>query len=555
MGIAELMRVLVDEEQVPWKAAWEVTTKVYAYTNHTVLPEALEKWSVGMVGYLLPRHLQIIYKINHHFLLEVEEFWQGRNVDIHYIKRKLSLIEEDHDKKIRMAHLAIVGSHHVNGVAHIHSELLKTNLFPDFYQIFPSRFTNVTNGVTPRRWIKQANKELGLLLNETLGEDWIKDTTLLAGLRSHAKDREFQKKWRTVKHKNKKRLAAYVRKELGISIPVAALFDVHIKRLHEYKRQFLNILSVIWRWKQISGMTLDERADVLPRVVIFAGKAAPGYYVAKLIIKLISIVAEKINNDPDMEGLLSVIFFPNYNVSLAELLIPASNLSQHISTAGMEASGTSNMKFAMNGCLILGTMDGANIEIREEIGHKNMFIFGLLAHEVDEKRRAMYRGEIAMPNSLKQVLDLIEEGTFGEFPECKQLLDTIRHNNDYYLLSVDWESYLEAQNQVDKAYKDSHKWTRMSILSTAGTSKFSSDRSVQEYAERIWNVQPYPRPGPVVIDTRQLAGHVSQVDQYSPLETLTSPLVALERLSEKDAKTMYSFSPSPGFQRSSIGMW
>jgi len=309
------------------------------------------------------------------------------------------------------------------------------------------------------------------------------------------------------------------------------------------KDNFLNILSVIWRWKQISTLTLEQRADVLPRVIIFGGKAAPGYDVAKLIIKLINIVAEKVNNDPYMEGLLSVHFLPNYNVSLAELLVPASDLSQHISTAGMEASGTSNMKFAMNGGLIIGTMDGANIEIRNSIGEDNMFIFGTLAENVEQKRGEVFAGRGVWPTSLKETIALVEEGTFGDFPEAKRLLDTISHNNDYYLLAEDWEDYLRAQAEVDKTYKDQEKWTKMCILSTAGMAKFSSDRCVQEYAEQIWNIKPCPRPGPILVDPGQLGNHVPVLSRFSYDNSPTS-MVALERLSPGDAKTIVSLSPN-----------
>eukprot|EP01124_Arcella_intermedia_P031867 TRINITY_DN730_c0_g1_i1.p1 TRINITY_DN730_c0_g1~~TRINITY_DN730_c0_g1_i1.p1 ORF type:complete len:934 (-),score=219.24 TRINITY_DN730_c0_g1_i1:32-2833(-) len=548
LSIAELMHILVDLEGMTWDESWDITRRVFAYTNHTVLPEALEMWDVGLFGYLLPRHLQIIYKINHLFLLKVEKLFPDNQMEM---KRRLSLIQEEPSKKIRMAFLAIVGSHHINGVAALHSELLKTNVFPDFYRIYPEMFTNVTNGVTPRRWISQANPSLTRLITDTLGNSaWLRDLNLLSELKGFINETDFKTKWRRSKLTNKERLADWLQTKMGIRVSTSALFDIQIKRIHEYKRQLLNILSVIWRYRQIKGMSDDERADAVPRVVIFAGKAAPGYHIAKLIIKLINCVSKKINDDPDIEDLLKVVFIPNYNVSLAEILIPASDISQHISTAGTEASGTSNMKFVMNGGLLLGTLDGANVEISEEIGRQNVFIFGTLAHEVENQKQRLREGKHQWDPRLLEVIQLLRDGVFGVFPEVHQLLDSFVHHHDQYLLSVDWPSYLEAQALVDRTYKNTEKWTQMSILSTAGMGKFSSDRSIEEYAENIWNLRPCPRPGPIPVDTSAMGQEVPAVRNFSagisPLDIM-SPLtgeIALERLSPRDAMKIRSFSPS-----------
>jgi starch phosphorylase len=386
LGIAELMRILIDEEGLKWKQAWGITQRTFSYTNHTVMPEALEKWSVSLMERLLPRHMKLIYDINHYWLRVVEKRWPG---DIGKLKA-LSIIEEEPEKKVRMAHLAIVVSHTVNGVAALHTDLLVQQVFPEFNQMFPNKFVNVTNGVTPRRWVAQSNPMLSALISKFLKtEEWKTNLSLLAGLRKYADDAALQKEWAKVKRKNKKRLVKYIREKLGVRITEDALFDVQIKRFHEYKRQLLLILGTLWRYRQIKGMSDEEKADVVPRVVIFGGKAAPGYYMAKLIIKLINTAAEVINNDPDVGDLLKLVFVPNYCVSLAELLIPATDLSEQISTAGHEASGTSNMKFAMNGALTIGTMDGANIEIREEVGPENIFIFGALTPDVPKLRKAV----------------------------------------------------------------------------------------------------------------------------------------------------------------------
>jgi starch phosphorylase len=387
LSIVEMMRLLLDEEGLDWETAWSISNRVHSYTNHTVLPEALEHWKISLMENLLPRHMKLVYDINFRFLKEVEKKWPG---DVEKLAR-LSLIQEGPEKAVRMAHLAIIGSHKVNGVAELHSELLKSKVFPDFFELYPGKFLNVTNGVTPRRWLHQANPGLSSLITQALKtDDWKSNLGLVKGLEKFADDEKFQRKWLSVKRKNKQRVADYVKEKFGVTIYPEALFDIQIKRFHEYKRQLLNILGVMYRYRQIKGMSDEEKSDVVPRVIIFGGKAAPGYYMAKLIIKLINNVGEVINNDPDIGDLLKIVFVPNYCVSLAELLIPASDISQHISTAGMEASGTSNMKFTMNGGLILGTLDGANIEIKEEVGDDNIFIFGALASEVEKKRKIVW---------------------------------------------------------------------------------------------------------------------------------------------------------------------
>jgi len=503
------------------------------------------------------------------FLLEVEK----RFPNDPQMKRTLSLVQEEPSKKIRMAHLAIVGSHKINGVAALHSDLIKTEVFPEFYKMYPDMFTNVTNGVTPRRWLQQANPPLSHLITQTLLTDkWPTNLTLLRGLRNFSSNEDFQKRWRDAKLQRKERVLHYFKKlntnpataipSLGNSINsnslrVEALFDIQIKRIHEYKRQLLNILYLTWRFLNILDMTETEKQSVVPRVVLFGGKAAPGYHIAKLTIKLINLVGAKVNDHPKLNNLLKIIFVPNYTVSLAELLIPASDLSQHISTAGMEASGTSNMKFAINGGLILGTLDGANIEIREEIGEENMFIFGTVTKNVEEQRANVRAGKIPMDPRLERVIDALRKGFFGEFPEVNQLLDTFTQNNDYYLINVDWPQYLQAQELVDRTYLDKHKWTKMSIESTAGMGFFSSDRSIQEYAEKIWHLKASARPGPHQVDTpslltqklgidgnswsRSAVGALSPLDAGSPIPASN---ISLERLPKEAADIVRSFSPS-----------
>lgn len=541
LGIPELMRILMDEENLDWDSAWKIVTETFAYTNHTVMPEALERWNVSLMEKLLPRQMKIIYDINAKFLKLVENRWPD---DVSKLNQ-LSIIEEYPEKKVRMAHLAIVGSHKINGVAAIHSELLKTDVFPLFYELFPEKFTNVTNGVTPRRWIQQSNPGLSRLITKTFkSESWLSNLENLKNLNSFATDPQFQEKWRKIKTKNKRKLAKYIFEKLNIRVSENALFDVQIKRFHEYKRQLLNILGVIYRYRKLKGLSDEEKADVVPRVFIYGGKAAPGYYIAKLIIKLINTVAEVVNNDMDTSDLLKIVFLPNYCVSLAEIIIPASDLSEHISTAGHEASGTSNMKFAMNGSLIIGTLDGANIEIMEEIGEENIFIFGAKTEDVPRLRSEMSSGKLKVDPRWNEVLDLLKSGTVGTFDELSILLNTITNGNDHYLLSADFGAYLDAQDRVDETYKNQSKWTEMCIRSVAGTGKFSSDRSIRDYAENIWNLQPCPRPGPVPIEIDKLAEQGLLPENTYDISLSTSPSdVALERLSPYYSETIKSFSP------------
>lgn len=492
IAVPELMRIFVDEEDIPWDEAWEMTQKVFGYTNHTVLPEALEKWPVPLFQHLLPRHLQIIYDLNHAFLQAVEKKWPNDRDRL----TRMSLIQEGFPQYIRMAFLAVIGSHKVNGVAELHSELVKTTILKDFVDFYgPSKFGNVTNGITPRRWLDQCNPGLSSLITETLGGDktkWLKDLSKLEGLLAHIDDPVFQKKWAEVKLQNKQRLAQFLEQTMGVKLNASALFDVQVKRLHEYKRQSLNILGVIHRYLTIKALSVEERAKAVPRVVLFGGKAAPGYYMAKLVIRLINNVAKVINADPDVQGILTVLFVPDYSVSLAELLIPASDISEHISTAGTEASGTSNMKFCLNGGLLLGTVDGANIEIAEEVGEENVFFFGHLTPNVEDLR---YNHQYH-PTSLEErspalavVCKVIAEGRFGDGSIYEPFLNTIR-TGDYYLVSDDFDSYLEAQKMVDAAYKDQVSWVKKSITTTAKMGKFSSDRAIMNYAEEYWNIEP-----------------------------------------------------------------
>ncbi|KAG9292050.1 hypothetical protein G9A89_017950 [Geosiphon pyriformis] len=490
LAIVELQRILVDEEGLTWDDSWNIVTRTFAFTNHTVLPEAMEKWPVPMVEYLLPRHMQIIFDINLFFLQNVEKaFPKDRD-----ILAKLSIIEEATPQFVRMAHLAIVGSHRVNGVAALHSNLIKATIFKDFVKYYgPKKFENKTNGITPRRWLHQANPKLSELITEAIGnKHWLKDLSLLKNLESHVKNKDFRRRWVAVKHSNKVRLADYIKSHTGIDVNPNALFDVQVKRIHEYKRQFMNILGVIHRYNYLRKLTPEERQDVVPRVVIFGGKAAPGYYIAKLVIKLINNVAAVVNKDETIEDLLKVVFIPDYNVSLAEIIVPASDISQHISTAGTEASGTSNMKFVLNGGLILGTVDGANIEIHEEIGTDNIFLFGHLSDEVEDLRHDHRYRQVPIDPALQAVITDIESGHFGEQRIFAPLINTITFGKDYYLISDDFGSYLDAQKLVDEAYKNEEDWARKSILCTARMGFFSSDRAIDEYAEQIWDLEKVP---------------------------------------------------------------
>jgi len=495
IAIPELMRVLVDEEGISWDEAWGITRATFGYTNHTVLPEALEKWSVDLLGSLLPRHLEIIYTINWHHLEAVRARFGGDDG----VMGRLSLVEEGGMKMIRMANLGIVGSHAVNGVAELHSDLLKSDVFPEFFRMFPERFCNKTNGVTPRRWINQCNPGLSAIITKWLdSEDWLKHLDMLGSLRSVADTPELQREWAAVKQANKARLARVIERDCGVRVRPDALFDVQVKRIHEYKRQQMNALYCIHRYTWIKSLTLEQRAAVVPRVTIFGGKAAPAYEMAKRFIRLIHRIGAVVNNDPEIGDLFKVVFLPNYNVSLAEIIIPANDLSQHISTAGMEASGTSNMKFAMNGGLIIGTMDGANVEIAQEIDADNMFIFGALAPEV-AALRADRRSKPARPYApeLQSVLDLLASGKFGPMDDVGAILNTLRWENDWYLVGHDFPLYCKAQEEVDRVYRDRAEWTRRTILSVAGMGKFSTDRTITEYAREIWNISACSRPRPV----------------------------------------------------------
>lgn len=484
IAIVELMRILMDVEGLSWDQAEDITRHTFAYTNHTVLPEALEKWSEDMIARVLPRHIHIIYEINRRFLESVRERYPEDDKRL----SRMSIID-DSSRTIRMAHLAIVMSHKVNGVAAIHSEILKSNLFADFFEIMPEKFINITNGVTPRRWLYVCNRPLCNLITKKLGsEDFLTNLDLLSNLRQYANDPQFQAQWMEVKMNCKRRLAAYFREKMNINVDPEALFDIQIKRIHEYKRQLMNILRVIHVYLDLKRRSAYP-PHIVPKVVIFGGKAAPGYYKAKKIIKLINSVAEVVNNDKKTATYLKVIFVPNYGVSLAELMIPASDISEHISTAGMEASGTSNMKFALNGGLIIGTHDGANIEIAEAIGEENMFMFGLKADKVDEVREINQTLKKVEDPDLKEALDAIKNGMFGPAEEFMDIVAALKPPNDFYLVGADFSSYLEAHKQADKVFRDKVNWARMSILSTGGMGKFSSDRSVHEYAKKIWGVK------------------------------------------------------------------
>jgi starch phosphorylase len=485
IAIPELMRVLVDIHGLDWERAWNITVRTFAYTNHTLLPEALETWSVRMFERLLPRHLLIIYEINRRFLAEVSLRFPG---DMDLIRR-LSLIDEDHGKRVRMSHLAIVGSHKVNGVAKLHTELMKNTIFRDFAMVFPDRFVNITNGVTPRRWLNQANRPLAGLITEAVGRDWVSDLGRLKGLVPLAEDAEFRRRFRQAKLENKRNLAGLLRERLGIAVDPESLFDVQIKRIHEYKRQLLNLLHVITRYNRLRD---DPSAPWVPRTVIFGGKAAPGYRMAKLIIKLINDVAGVVNRDPAVQGRLQVVFVPDYNVSRAMELIPAVDLSEQISTAGTEASGTGNMKMAMNGALTIGTLDGANIEIREEVGTDNLFIFGFTADQLAELRRRGYNPWDCYHRNaeLRRALDMISSGYFSpdEPDRFNPLTDSLLVGGDRYAVLADYAAYIACQEAVDELYGDEESWTRKAILNVARSGRFSSDRSIREYAELIWNI-------------------------------------------------------------------
>ncbi|MBN1983645.1 MAG: glycogen/starch/alpha-glucan phosphorylase [Chitinivibrionales bacterium] len=486
IAIAELMRLLIDVYKLPWNKAWNVVVKTFAYTNHTLMPEALEKWPVNLMKNLLPRHMDIIYKINSKFLRLVS-YKYPQDTDR---RRRMSLIEEGDSPQIRMAYLAIVGSHSVNGVAKLHTELLSHGLVRDFYELWPEKFNSKTNGITQRRWLYKSNRPLSHLISSRIGTAWVKDLFELKKLTQFSSDPSFQKEWQAVKYACKRRLADKLRKYENLSINPDMLFDIQIKRIHEYKRQLLNVLHCIHLYNELKS---GKRNNFIPRTVFFGGKAAPGYYMAKLIIKFINSVEQVINHDPDTCEYLQVYFIPNYRVTLAEYLIPAADLSEQISTAGTEASGTGNMKFALNGALTIGTRDGATIEMCEEIGEQNMFLFGLTAREVDEVRASGYvpYEYYKKSDALRKVIDLINTDYFSpENPHLfKPLIDSL-FNSDRYLIFADFESYCECHRRASDCYRDQVKWTEMSIQNVASIGKFSSDRTIRQYAEEIWDVKP-----------------------------------------------------------------
>lgn len=486
IGVAEMMYQLMDVHHLSWNKAWSLVTKIFAYTNHTLMPEALETWAVAKFERVLPRHLEIIYEINHRFLAQVNHQFPGDTE----LLRRVSIINETHGRRVRMAHLAVVGSHTVNGVAAIHSGLLKTTLFADFHRIYPEKFINVTNGITPRRWLNQCNHGLAELIASRIGTGFVRELDQLKGLVEHAEDAEFRSQFRAVKQANKARLAEYIKDKVGVVVDINSMFDVQIKRIHEYKRQLLNVLHVITLYNRIRS---GNAHNATPRTIIFAGKAAPGYKLAKQIIRLINDVASIVNEDPAVHGLLKVVFLPNYDVSSAEKLFPASDLSEQISTAGTEASGTGNMKMALNGALTIGTLDGANVEIMEEVGDNNIFIFGLTTPQVADLREKGYSAwdHYYGNEELKQVLDMIGNGFFSvEEPDrYRQIFDNLTQHGDHYLLLADYASYIATQDRVSMLYQDKEEWTRRAILNVANMGKFSSDRTIMEYADTVWNVK------------------------------------------------------------------
>ena len=490
IAVAELMRVLTDAHGLPWADAWSQCVRIFSYTNHTLMPEALETWPLGLVQHVLPRHLQIIFRINHEFLLEAGRHRPG---DLDFLRR-VSLIDESGEKRVRMAHLCVVGSHKVNGVSALHSKLLTQTVFADFASLWPDRFTNVTNGVTPRRWLAEANPPLAALLDDTLGPRWRFELDRLADLAPHADDPAFRARFASVKRAGKERLARFIERETGIVLDPSALFDVQVKRIHEYKRQLLNLVEVVARWQRLTD---DPHADLVPRAVIFSGKAASSYAMAKQVIRLVNDVAAVVNADARTRGRIKVVFVPNYGVSVAEVIMPGADLSEQISTAGTEASGTGNMKLALNGALTIGTEDGANIEIRDRVGADNIFIFGHSAAQIDELNRSGYqplRLYEADPR-IKRALDAIAGGAFSpdEPDRYRGLVDALLWGGDHYKLLADFDAYLAAHERVDALYRDREAWTRKSIANVAAMGSFSSDRAIREYASRIWHVAPLPR--------------------------------------------------------------
>jgi starch phosphorylase len=487
LAIPELLRILMDEHGVEWKKAWALAQKIFSYTNHTLMHEALETWPVDMLGRVLPRHLQIIFDVNAEFLHSVTAQF-GSDVEL---MRRISLVDEHGERRVRMAYLAVVASHKINGVSKLHTELMKESIFADFAKVFPERFNNKTNGITPRRWLSQANPSLSALIDEKIGPDWRRHLDGLQGLKPYADDRAFIDAIRGAKRKNKQRLAAWIQTNMDITVDPDSLFDVQVKRIHEYKRQLLNVLHVITRYNRILA---NPDADWVPRTVIFGGKAASAYHMAKRIIKLINDVAVKVNNDPRIGDKLKVVFIPNYSVSLAEIIMPSADLSEQVSTAGTEASGTGNMKFALNGALTIGTLDGANVEILEQVGPDNIFIFGNTTPQVQDIRSRGYQPRQIYESNpeLKLALDQIQSGHFspGEPGRFQMIFDALVNFGDHYLLLADYASYVETHEAVDRAYRDQTEWHRKALVNIMNMGIFSSDRTIGDYAREIWHSEP-----------------------------------------------------------------
>ncbi len=491
IAVAELMRQLVDMNGLEWKVAWDLTRRTFAYTNHTLMPEALETWPVGLFERLLPRHLQIIYEINGRFLDQVALRDPGNLERV----RRMSIIGENGDRHVRMAHLAMVGSHRVNGVSALHTELMRQTIFADFAWMWPDQIVSITNGVTPRRWLHHANPDLAALITDKLGPGWVRDLSALSRLATHADDGSFRASFRRVKRLNKARLADYIWRHLDVAVDPASLFDVQVKRIHEYKRQLLNLLHVVTRYNRIKD---GQTKGMVPRTVIFSGKAAPGYWMAKLFIRLIHGVADVVNHDPAVGGLLKLVFIPNYSVSNAERIIPACDLSEQISTAGTEASGTGNMKLALNGALTIGTLDGANVEMREQIGAEHFFIFGMTTDQVAARRATGYDPAAVCRElpELTRVLDMIAGGAFshGDTDRFRSVRDALLLGGDPYFVVADYASYIHCQEQVDALFQHPDEWDRKAILNVAGMGAFSSDRTVTDYARQVWHVEPHQPP-------------------------------------------------------------
>lgn len=487
LAIPEMLRILIDEENMNFEAAWDITRKCFSFTNHTILPEALEKWGVKLLEELLPRHLMLIYQINNHILAGVSRKYPG-NINK---MRNLSIIEEGKDKNVRMARLCLHGSHAVNGVAELHTKILKERIFPDFYEIYPERFQNKTNGITPRLWLRACNPQLASLITEHIGDSWVANLDYINGIEKYSDDTDFLEAFLEIKEINKKALSKHIFKVTGIRTRTDSIFDVQIKRLHEYKRQLLNVLGTIAHYHRIKE---NPSGDFVPRTVIFAGKAAPGYFLAKRLIKLINNIGVVVNRDPDVADRLKVVFLPNYSVSLAEKIVPAADVSEQISTAGFEASGTGNMKLALNGALTLGTMDGANVEMAQEIGGENMFIFGMNAQEVSDLKQNGYNPHEFYNNNpeLRKAIEAISSNAFSanEPGIFDPIVDSLLKNGDPYCILADFASFMEVSDKIDELYKKPHEWAKKAIINIARMGKFSADRAIREYAEEIWDIEP-----------------------------------------------------------------